>query len=62
MGHANRDAEDVDQGKRGFAGNIESDQEIHQACQEVQAQWKIIGSMCVSIWVSCAPGIIGCSK
>ena len=33
MGHANRDAEDVDQGKRGFAGNIESDQEIHQACQ-----------------------------
>ena len=33
MGHANRDAEDVDQRKRGFAGNIESDQEIHQACQ-----------------------------
>ena len=33
MGHANRDAEDVDQRKRGFAGNRESDQEIHQACQ-----------------------------
>ena len=30
--------------------------------EEVQAQWKIMGSMCVSIWVSCAPGIIGCSK
>ena len=26
------------------------------------APWKIIGCMCVSIWVSYAPSIVGCSK
>ena len=45
-----------------FIKRVNFTQRVKRQLEEVQAQWKIIGSMCVSIWVSCAPGIIGCSK